>query len=123
MNIQIINLYKPESIVGLIVFKLLIHFERNQTAVLLACETGMGDIMNGEGVYGLQRALKQAGDSKMIVCLWPVPYIEISEMMQLFYMQLSKGLPIAASFRKALEQMRKKYPLSPARWGALNLVE
>ena len=74
---------------------------------MLACETGMGDIMNGEGVYGLQRALKQAGDSKMIVCLWPVPYIEISEMMQLFYLQISKGLPIAASFKKAQKKCVK----------------
>jgi CHAT domain-containing protein len=92
-------------------------------AVLSACETGMGDILNGEGVYGLQRAMKQAGVQKMIVSLWPVPDKETSEMMQLFYQQISEGISIATSFRKAQENMRKKYPSAPALWGAFSLIE
>lgn len=94
-----------------------------QLAVLSACETGMGDILNGEGVYGLQRAIKQAGISKTIVSLWPVPDKETSEMMQLFYLEISKGSGIALSFRIAQKNMRIKYPSAPALWGAFYLVE
>ena len=96
---------------------------KTQLAVLSACETGMGDIQNGEGVYGLQRALKQAGVHKMIVSLWSVPDKETSEMMQLFYGEIGNGLPVATAFRNAQQKMRKKYQRFPAYWGAFTLVE
>ncbi len=96
---------------------------RTELVVLSACETGTGDILNGEGVYGLQRAIKQAGVKKMIVSLWPVPDMETSEMMQLFYSALSNGSTIGDSFRDAQRSMRKKYPSAPELWGAFCLIE
>ncbi|ANE53033.1 CHAT domain-containing protein [Flavisolibacter tropicus] len=91
--------------------------------VLSACETGVGEIQNGEGVYGLQRAIRQAGVSKMIVSLWPVPDKETAEMMQYFYLELSKEKEIRTAFKKAQMNMLKKYPGEPSLWAGFTLIE
>jgi CHAT domain-containing protein len=89
--------------------------------VLSACETGLGDVKSGEGVYGLQRAFKMAGVNYLIMSLWQVPDLETKEFMQTFYSKSIGGMPIRRAFRETQLDMNKKY--QPYQWAAFVLVE
>jgi CHAT domain-containing protein len=94
------------------------------TVVLSACDTGMGDVRAGEGIYGLRRAFTQAGTKSLIMSMWPVPDKESRELMTEFYknilsgkMKRNEALRQAVLKQKETVNQRYGYP-SPLFWGA-----
>ena len=68
--------------------------------VLSACETGVGDARNGEGVYGLRRALVLAGSESQVMSLWQVSDTATRDLMIAYYRRLRSGEGRADGLRK-----------------------
>ena len=97
-----------------------IDLRKNKLVVMSACESGLGDVIGGEGVYGLQRAFKMAGTDFIIMSLWQVPDKETAEFMQTFYTLLFEQKDIELAFAGTQKLMRKKY--DPYFWAAFVLL-
>ncbi len=97
------------------------HLNGHPLVVLSACETGLGRIGGREGVFGLQRAFRQAGARAILMSLWSVPDHHTQEMMvQFYHFLLVENLPIPTAFRHAQAVMRDRYD-SPYYWAGFIL--
>jgi CHAT domain-containing protein len=85
--------------------------------VLSACESGLGEIQAGEGVFGLRRAFVLAGAATLVVSLWPVPDEQTQLLMGDFYGRLLAGAPRVEALRSAQLVLKATYP-DPRWWGA-----
>lgn len=89
--------------------------------VLSACETGLGKIENGEGVFGLQRSFMQAGARNVLISLWKVDDSATRDLMIAFYQYLANGNSMHDSLRRA-QTLAATASSDPSLWGAFVLV-
>ncbi len=94
-----------------------LDLENTSLVILSACETSLGYLDAGEGVYGLQRAFRAAGAASIITSLWKVDDNATKDFMIIFYQQYLKTKDKAASFILAQKAIKEKY-VSPYFWGA-----
>jgi CHAT domain-containing protein len=90
-----------------------------QLVVLSACETGVGDISVGEGIYGLRRALVIAGSQSQVLSLWKVGDRATVELMKTFYANLKAGMGRHEALRQAqLKLLQHPNYQNPFYWAA-----
>jgi CHAT domain-containing protein len=99
-----------------------------ELVVLSACNTGQGEVKNGEGVFGLRRALEEAGAQSVMMSLWSVPDKETLELMKLFYAKWLAGTEKHEALKQAQLEMRQRVRSEhdghdlPYYWAAFVLV-
>lgn len=85
---------------------------------LSACDTGVGDVRNGEGVYGLRRAFMLAGAETLVMSLWPVSDAVARDTMVAYYARLRSGAGRGDALRQAkLSILRRPALRHPYYWG------
>ena len=100
-----------------------LNLRNTELAVLSACQTGLGDVVGSEGVYGLQRAFRIAGAKFLIVSLWQVPDEQTRALMRLFYENWTdKGESLRDAFNHAQATLRGQEP-NPYMWAGFLLIE
>lgn len=94
--------------------------------VLSACQTGLGDISQGEGVFGLQRGFKKAGANSILMSLWEVDDKATQILMTQFYRNWLSGQSKRQSLLSAQKYLREieggKYN-EPKYWAAFVLLD
>ena len=101
------------------------HLDLNNTklVVLSACNTGLGDIHDTEGVLGLQSAFKLAGVEHVVASLWKVNDAATKKLMIVFYKNLlDKKQDAPTALRNAKSEMRQN-GAKPSNWAGFILIE
>jgi CHAT domain-containing protein len=99
-----------------------LNLKNTDLVVLSACETGRGEIVEGEGVYGLQRSFLLAGSNAVIMSLFKVDDDITRKFMFYFYEDYISSMDKRTAFTNAKMRIKKEFP-NPLYWGSFLLIE
>ncbi len=110
---------KPDD--GFLTFSDVLYLKLDADLVTLAaCMTGVGQVMQGEGVLNFARAFQQAGARSVMVTLWNIPVDESLKFYLDFYQALKAGKPKIQALKAARQAVRAKEP-HPYFWSGIIL--
>ena len=100
-----------------------LNISGTRLVVLSACETGLGEIHEGEGVYGLRRSFQEAGVAEVVSSLWEVSDAGTQALMTDFYERILQGVPARDALRETqLEMLDSPEWGYPYVWSAFMIV-
>jgi CHAT domain-containing protein/tetratricopeptide (TPR) repeat protein len=106
---------------GMLTFSKVMQFRLDADLVTLAaCMTGVGQVMQGEGVVNFARAFEQAGARSVMVALWNIPVEESLKFYTTLYKALKDGKTKLQAMQVARQAVRAKEP-HPYFWSGLIL--
>ena len=97
------------------------NLDKTDLVVLSACQTGLGDLAIGEGVYGLQRAFMVAGAKTLIMSMFKVNDEATQKLMINFYQKWLASGKKRESFIQAKKELRNEFK-DPYYWGAFIMI-
>jgi len=98
-----------------------LNLDQTDLVVLSACETGLGEVANGEGVYGLQRAFLVAGAKVLIMSMFKVDDEATQKLIVNFYRKWLTTNNLRQSFIDAKKELRVEYP-EPYYWAPFMMI-
>jgi CHAT domain-containing protein len=106
---------------GFLTFSKVLQLKLDADLVTLAaCMTGVGQVMQGEGVLNFARAFQQAGARSVMVTLWNIPVEESLKFYHNFYEGLKGGKTRLQALQAARKSVRDKEP-HPYFWSGIIL--
>ena len=100
----------------------LMNLDGTKLVILSACETGLGEVENGEGVYGLQRAINIAGAENALMSSWKVDDTATKDFMESFYENYFTTKKVVDAYKSAMNELEVSYTY-PYYWGAFVLLK
>lgn len=91
-----------------------------EMVTLSACQTGLGDVRNGDDVVGLNRGFLYAGAKSIVASLWSVPDESTRDLMTTFYAGLKTTDKRTALQQAQLSALRKYH--HPIAWAAFQMT-
>lgn len=98
-----------------------LNLDQTELVVLSACETGLGEVEAGEGVFGLQRSFLVAGAKTIIMSLFKVSDDATQKLMIKFYNKWLQTGDMRQSFIEAKKEIRSEY-IDPIYWGPFVMI-
>lgn len=98
-----------------------LNFDKTELVILSACETGLGDVQVGEGVFGLQRAFGVAGAKAVVMSLFKVSDEATQKLMVSFYRKWLELGNKNKAFYEAQKELKQSYG-HPLYWGTFTMM-
>jgi CHAT domain-containing protein len=98
-----------------------LNLDKTDLVVLSACETGLGEVHGGEGVFGLQRSFLVAGAKTLVMSLFKVSDEATEKLMVSFYEKWLETGDKRQAFIDAKKEIRNEYK-DPIYWGAFVMI-
>ena len=101
-----------------------LNLDSTRLMLLSACETGVGKLVDGEGVMSLSRGVLYAGCPSVVTTLWPANDQSTAYIINHFYKYMDAGYDLTNALRLSKLDFIKNYPRqkNPSYWAHLILV-